>query len=66
MSQPKRDYDSTVARIAGNIAAGLVTTHTFGPEGGQYHRLAPTAVNIARWIVAEVKATEPRVGEEQA
>ncbi len=53
----QRKYDSTVARIAGNIAAGLVTNDY--QEG--YHSakwFAREAVAIARAIVAEVEHIE--------
>lgn len=62
MSNQKRDYDSTVARIAGNIAAGLVATDEHsGPYNWQTDELgvAKRAVSLARAIVAEVKSTEP-------
>lgn len=53
----ERKYDSTVARIAGNIAGG------FGPAALLYdvptEKLAAVAVDLARAIVAEVKRTEP-------
>ncbi len=52
-----RDYDSTVARIAGNIAAGLVRTP------GYNGRVAEDAVELARAIVAEVRRTEPEHAE---
>jgi hypothetical protein len=50
--QPK-DYDSTVARIAGNIAAGLVgTPHFQHPDGVRNHsELVAVAVDLARRIV---------------
>lgn len=54
----KQKYDSTVARIAGNIAAGLVENL------GDYQQIdvetiAETAVMLARAIVAETLRTEP-------
>jgi hypothetical protein len=58
-----RQYDSTVARIAGNIASGLLDAHelsacvqagTIGPYGEQRIRhLALFSVTLAREIVAE-------------
>lgn len=55
MSKP--DYDTTVARIAGNIAAGLV------PPVAVPHQdlpaIADTAVALARAIVARVRETDP-------
>ena len=51
-----KDYESTVMRVAGNIASGYV----LHPEG----TLAPDdiaqwAVKVARAIVAEVQRTKP-------
>lgn len=57
MTPPKRDYDSTVARMAGNIAAGLV-----GQENINLHDLdaiAQMSVRLARAILVETKRTEP-------
>jgi hypothetical protein len=55
----KRKYDSTVARIAGNIAGHLV--QTFDAAVPQGHELiAQAAVMLARAIVAEVERTEPK------
>lgn len=51
-----RGYDSTVARIAGNIASGLVARGTYDGDPG---RLAERAVEFARLIVDETKRTEP-------
>ena len=51
----QRDYDSTVARVAGNILAGLVMHPEFGPN----EQAADRAVELARHIVSEVKRTEP-------
>lgn len=51
----KRKYDSSVARIAGNIASGMVANgKEFDPVV-----LAMHAVEAARAIVAEVERTEP-------
>lgn len=50
----KRDYDTTLARIAGNIAVGLVRYPTW-PDA----EVAAHAVTLARLIVARVRATEP-------
>lgn len=68
MSQ--RDYDSTVARIAGNIAAGLVARNDSrldfrctAPELRKFEKsIAEITVGMARAIVAEVKRTEPKNG----
>ena len=53
----QRDYDSTVARIAGNILSG----HVPGNMNKEQHFIdtAYYAVKLARAIVAEVKRTEP-------
>jgi hypothetical protein len=60
MSNRKRDYDSTVARIAGNIVPGLLSIGRYElREPEPREMLAETAVAIARAIVAEVKRTEP-------
>ena len=56
---PPRDYDSTVARIAGNILSGHLTAamelteHDLGV-------LARSAVRLARAIVEETRRTEPK------
>lgn len=56
----KRSYDSTVARIAGNIAAGLVVLDDAEPARViQRDAIATAAVDLARRIVARVEATEP-------
>lgn len=44
--------DSTVARIAGNIAAGLVTQKEYSNA-----EVAEISVHIARLIVAEIERT---------
>lgn len=49
----KRKYDSTVARIAGNIAAGM------DPLNTRDELIVEVAVRLARAIVAEVERTEP-------
>lgn len=60
MSQPK-DYDTTIARIAGNIAVGLVRDNVQyrGADDWTTKIVAESAVNLARAIVTEVKRTEP-------
>jgi hypothetical protein len=50
----KRKYDSTVARIAGNLLSGMMVTNP--PIGTMDIR---NAVETARAIVAEVERTEP-------
>lgn len=59
MNKP-RDYDSTVARMAGNIAAGCHEGHDWSDGDDAYLRLAIHCVKIARAIVAETKRTEPK------
>ncbi len=61
----KPDYDTNIARIAGNIAAGLASKSDakgaglFGAEGVAEWLQAITllSVGLARSIVAEVKRT---------
>lgn len=64
----KRKYDSTVARIAGNIAGGIAgafLTASFDPVRGtsltdeKQQDIIIVAVDMARRIVAEVERTEP-------
>ncbi len=50
----QRKYDSTVARMAGNIIGGDVYDPAF--EDKHVERV----VRIARKIIAEVKRTEPK------
>lgn len=51
----KRKYDSTIARIAGNLLSGS------WPEGAdRREELARLAVMMARAVVAEVERTEPK------
>lgn len=54
----KRNYDATVARIAGNIASGLMPLDD-SMKQIDVETVAETSVMIARAIVAEVKRTEP-------
>lgn len=57
----KRDYDSTVARIAGNIVGTLGVPIV---EAADLRKdFAIRAVAMARAIVAEVKRTEPNAAE---
>lgn len=53
----KRSYDSTVARIAGNLASGLMNSSIDIPQHQAF--VARVAVHIARLIVAETMRTEP-------
>lgn len=56
----KRDYDSTVARIAGNVASGLATKYYTSLAFDMWYRcLATDSVRIARAIMEEVRRTEP-------
>jgi len=57
VSKPK--YDSTVARIAGNILSGY--SELDGADAWQLHKAAEGAVKLARAIVEEVRRTEPAV-----
>lgn len=54
----KGDYDSTIARIAGNIAAGMVHGNWDVPS------VAKSSVDLARAIVNEVR--ERHVADLQA
>lgn len=49
----KRKYDSTVARIAGNLLSGM----SFGSVERDRHQVL-LAVQVARLIVAECERTE--------
>lgn len=52
----KKKYDSTVARIAGNLLSGVMAAH---PEwGGVPPDYVAAAVTSARAIVEEVQRTE--------
>jgi hypothetical protein len=61
VSGKARDYDSTVARIAGNVASGILSRFYQPGDGtqelAQAQAVAARAVHIARAIVAEVKRT---------
>jgi hypothetical protein len=61
MSQQKK-YDSTVARIAGNIFSG-VALHLWNQDAEADVRASKWAVSVARMIVEETERTEPFVGE---
>jgi hypothetical protein len=58
MTREHRDYDSTVARIAGNLLSG-VTQRSLGEATHIKQAYVETAVAMARAIVEEVKRTEP-------
>ena len=57
----KRRYDSSVARIAGNIASGLAQRHPL--HDAQFKDWARQCVTFAREIVAETIRTEPVVAQ---
>ena len=59
MSQSKRDYDSTVARIAGNIFGSITPVDEAGNMLKGTDAKVRATVEVARAIVAEVKRTEP-------
>lgn len=60
MMGAQRKYDSMVARIAGNIAAGMVTP--IGPRMDEVDRVrvVKQSVQLARMIVSYVERTEPK------
>lgn len=53
----KADYDTTVARIAGNIMPALIVRYLGDWSNG---RIAQEAVSLALLIVEEVKQTQPK------
>lgn len=53
----KRKYDSTVARIAGNIASGFISNGMHRIDANWM--TAKWSVELARAIVAETERTEP-------
>ena len=59
-----RDYDSTVARIAGNIAAAVTMDINRDAVTDRNRTdaeiVAVAVVKLARAIIAEVKRTEPK------
>lgn len=59
MSKP--DYDTTIARVAGNILSGTTLQYLVDDyEREEAKRLAVVfAVEMARAVIAEVKRTEP-------
>lgn len=57
-----KKYDSTIARIAGNLLSG--NPYLFLNNGVTYDEdLAINAVRVARLIIAEVERTEPKADE---
>lgn len=69
----KRRYDSTVARIAGNIASGLASKADLNGSGFNgakgiaewMQSIMLMSVGLARLIVKEVERTEPKSEPEQ-
>ncbi len=56
MPNPLRTYDSTLARIAGNIASGFAARLDMDPnQGDLVEHLAIEAVRIAQAIIEEAK-----------
>ena len=60
MSDAKKSYESTVMRMAGNIAGSMITGIEAGTNPVALQLVAESAVALARAIVAEVERTEPR------
>lgn len=56
--QPKKKYDSTVARMAGNIMAGMAT-RVYDGENSEDNAVN-WCVSIARRLIAEVERTEQK------
>lgn len=56
----KPDYDTTVARMAANIASGYISDPAcaFPMDSSMRRKLSEMFVGMAREIVAEVKRTE--------
>ena len=66
-----RDYDSTVARIAGNLLSGAVRGDHYaalGRHGMDFEddAMVRGAVLVARTIVTETQRTEPKLQEEES
>ena len=59
----ERKYDSTVARIAGNLLSGMGRPTWDGELTDNDEENARWAVGMARAIVAETKRTEPVIDE---
>lgn len=58
-----KKYDSTVARIAGNIMSGHKPVDIFTYASDLDRDRIMWAVDVARRIVVEVRRTEPEVKE---
>jgi hypothetical protein len=67
MEKKQRKYDSTLARMAGNIAAGLVgTPHFQHADGVQHHQeLAAVSVDLARRIIAICEEDRAALGPQE-
>lgn len=61
----KRDYDTSVARIAGNVLSGLVPTGKILTPGEELG-FAKAAVRMARLIVTAVCDSDPQKETEPA
>jgi hypothetical protein len=59
VSETKRKYDSTVARIAGNLLSGVFRQSDWPQTTERRKEIAADAVKVARAIVEEVQRTEP-------
>ena len=55
----ERKYDTTLARIAGNIASGMYASSDDSMVRLSDQKIVVASVNLARAIVAEVIRTEP-------
>ncbi len=55
-----KKYDSTVARIAGNLLSGAFCRSNWPQTREALELVAEQAVRVARAIVAEVSRTEPQ------
>lgn len=59
----KPDYDTSLARLAGNIASGLVSTQPWpnpSMSSDELDRIAADAVALASRIVNRVRALAPQ------
>lgn len=52
---PKREYDSTLVRVAGNIASGLVPPFPHVLSEAEMNLIAVTAATLTEKIVAQFK-----------
>lgn len=59
MNNVKRKYDSTIARIAGNLLSGVMANVSVSQWNDLSEGAIESAVRSARAIVAEVERTEP-------